>query len=152
MPDRSTIGHHGRLFIFRRHGSSVRWGRQVAEPYLGRLSLIIGRLELAPSLVAPTLGITLEPKHFFSGAALYANEKTCASLSPAGFALKFPAEMRQHLIKEGKGTEFRFFASGPIKREYVNLSESIVQDEAALQELILARIFYVLALSCSDDA
>jgi hypothetical protein len=107
---------------------------------------------VAPTLLAPTLGITLEPKHFFSGAALYANEKTCASLSPAGFALKFPAEMRQHLIKEGKGTEFRFFASGPIKREYVNLSESIVQDEAAHQELILASIFYVLALPCSDDA
>ena len=129
----------------------------MAEPYFERLSLIIGRLELAPSLVAPTLlapplGITLEPKHIFSGAALYANEKTCASLSPAGFALKLPAEMRQRLIKEGKGTEFRFFAGGPIKREYINLSESIVQDEGALQELILASIFYVLALPCSDDA
>ena len=120
----------------------------MAEPYLKRLSLIVGRLDLNRI----QRRAHLEPRHFFSGAALYANGKICASLSPAGFALKLPAEMRQRLIAEGKGTEFRFFAGGPVKREYINLSESIIQDEAALQELILASIFYVLALPCSDDA
>jgi TfoX/Sxy family transcriptional regulator of competence genes len=117
----------------------------VAEPYLKRLSSITGRLDLNR-----IQGVNLEPRHFFSGAALYANGKICASLSPAGFALKLPAEMRQRLIAEGKGTEFRFFAGGPVKREYINLSESIIQDEAALQELILAGINYVLDRPGSD--
>jgi len=117
----------------------------VAEPYLKRLSSITGRLDLNR-----IQGVNLEPRHFFSGAALYANGKICASLSPAGFALKLPAEMRQRLIAEGKGTEFRFFAGGPVKREYINLSESIIQDEAALQELIVAGINYVLDRPGSD--
>ena len=117
----------------------------MAEPYLERLSLIAGRLELNR-----IRGVSLETKHFFSGAALYANEKICASLSPAGLALKLPAGMRQGLIEEGKGSEFRFFAKGPIKREYVNLSESITQDEWALQELIISSIDYVLDRPGSD--
>lgn len=75
-------------------------------------------------------------KHFFSGAALYANGKICASLSPAGFAVKLPAELIRHLIEGRSAKEFRFFARGPIKREYVALSDSIVQDDDMLKELI----------------
>ena len=91
------------------------------------------------------------PKHFFSGAALYANGKICAFLSPAGFAVKLPADLRQSLIKERKGTEFRFFAKGPIKREYVALSDSIVQDEEMLEKLInLSARYAVGALSSNS--
>ena len=100
---------------------------------------MLGRLELLR-----TPGVTLESKHFFSGAALYANGKICALLSPEGFALKLPADMRRSLIEESKGAEFRFFANGPIKREYVALSESIVRDEEALRELIGTSVNYVL--------
>jgi TfoX/Sxy family transcriptional regulator of competence genes len=106
-------------------------GGIVAEPYFGRLSQITDRLGPVSAGLA-----TLETKHFFSGAALYANGRICASLSPAGFALKLPAEVRQSLINERKGKEFRFFAQGPIKREYVALSDSIVQDQEMLQKLI----------------
>ncbi len=97
-----------------------------------------------------TGGVTLESKHFFSGAALYASGKICVLLSPMGFAVKLPADRRQRLIKEGKGGEFRFFAEGPIKREYVTLSESILQDDAALQKLIGLSVNYVVALSGSE--
>jgi len=103
----------------------------VAEPYLERLSHIVD--QLGP---VSAENVTLKTKHFFSGAALYANGKICASLSPAGFAVKLPAELRQSLINERKGREFRFFAKGPIKREYVALSDSIVQDEEMLERLI----------------
>ncbi len=103
----------------------------MAEPYLERLSHIVVRL--GPISAE---NVTLKIKHFFSGAALYANEKICASLSPAGFAVKLPEELRQSLINERKGKEFRFFAKGPIKREYVVLSDSIVQDEEMLEKLI----------------
>jgi len=68
----------------------------MAEPYLERLSQITARLE--PVL---TGNLKLETKHFFSGAAVYANGKICASLSPTGFAVKLPAEVRSRLINEG---------------------------------------------------
>jgi TfoX/Sxy family transcriptional regulator of competence genes len=113
----------------------------MAEPYLDHLSHMVDRLELPQ-----TPGVTLESKHFFSGAALYANGKICASLSPMGLAVKLPADIREELISEGKGTEFRFFASGPIKREYVALSETIIQDDEALGEILSTSVDYVTGL------
>lgn len=117
----------------------------MAELYLERLSQIVGRLELLQ-----TSGLTLEPKHFFSGAALYANGKICALFNPTGFALKLPADVRQGLINGSKGTEFRFFSNGPIKREYVALSKSIMRDDEALRELLGASVSYVVGVPDSD--
>ena len=111
----------------------------MAEPYLTRLTQIVD--ELVP---LPVGGAMLESKHFFSGAALYANGKIFASLSPAGFAVKLPVATRRSLIKEGKGAEFRFFAKGPVKREYVALSESTIADEATIRELIALSVDHAL--------
>jgi TfoX/Sxy family transcriptional regulator of competence genes len=118
---------------------------RMAEPYLERLSHIIE--QLGPISAE---NVTLEARHFFSGAALFANGKICASLSPAGFAVKLPAEVRQSLLDEGKGKEFRFFAKGPIKREYILLSDSFIQDEKALRELINTSVNYVVILLNSN--
>ena len=117
----------------------------MAEPYLTRLAQIVD--ELGP---LHAVGATLESKHFFSGAALYANGRLFASLSPAGFAVKLPADTRRSLIEEGKGTEFRFFANGPVKREYVALSESTVADEESIRELIALSIDYTLGMLDSN--
>lgn len=103
----------------------------MAEPYFGRLDQFLSRLEL---VLAD--GVNLETKHFFSGAAIYANGSICVSLSPAGFAIKLPPELRESLIKSGAAKEFRFFANGPIKRDYVALSETIVEDHEALGRLL----------------
>ena len=65
----------------------------MAEPYLTRLAQIIG--ELGPLQAGAA---TPEFRHFFSGVALYANGKVFASLSPAGFAVKLPADTRRSLI------------------------------------------------------
>ncbi len=114
----------------------------MAEPYLSLLAQIVDRLE--PLQVGDA---KLESRHFFSGAALYANGKIFASLSPAGFAVKLPADRRRGLIEEGKGTEFRFFPSGPIKREYVALSEATIADEGSLRELIALGVDYALGMT-----
>ena len=114
----------------------------MAQPYFERLSKIVAGLGPLPAG-----SVTLETKHFFSGAAVYANGKICATLSPAGFALKLPPDERKKLIDEDKGTEFRFFAKGPIKREYVAVSESIVQDEETLRALIGMSVSYVVGPS-----
>ena len=113
----------------------------MAEPYLTRLAQIVD--ELGP---LHAVGATLESKHFFSGAALYANGRLFASLSPAGFAVKLPADTRRSLIEEGKGTEFRFFANGPVKRGYVALSESTVADNESIRALIALSVNYALNL------
>ena len=114
----------------------------MAEPYLTRLAQIVDGLQ---PLQAGD--VKLESRHFFSGAALYANGKIFASLSPAGFAVKLPADRRWSLIEEGKGTEFRFFPNGPIKREYVALSESTIADEESLRELIALGVDYALGMT-----
>jgi hypothetical protein len=75
------------------------------------------------------------------------NGKIFASLSPAGFAVKLPTDRRRSLINEGNGTEFRFFANGPVKREYVGLSETIIVDRETLRELIALGVDYVLGMA-----
>ena len=109
----------------------------MAEPYLAQLS------QMCETLKIP--GVTLECKHFFSGAALYANGKICASLGPVGFAVKLPDVQRLGLISDGKGEQFRFFPDGPVKREYVLLSERIIQDEIEFQEILGMSVSYVLS-------
>ncbi len=111
----------------------------MAEPYLKLLSRKITSLELPTSDE-----VLLECKHFFSGAALYANGKICASLTPAGFGLKLPAEVRNRLIEEGDGQELRYFETAPVKREYVALSQSVVDDPERLKSLLNLSIGYVV--------
>jgi TfoX/Sxy family transcriptional regulator of competence genes len=110
----------------------------MAEPYLTILSEKIAELELSTSE-----GIVLECKHFFSGAALYANGKICASLTPAGFGLKLPAEIRERLITEGAGSELRYFEKAPVKKEYVVLLGAAVDDPERLKSLLELSVGYV---------
>ena len=110
----------------------------MAEPYLELLSQKIASLRLPTSDE-----VLLETKHFFSGAALYANGKICASLTPAGFGLKLPTDVRNRLIEDGKGTELRYFEKAPVKRGYVALSEPIVNDPDELRSLLELSIGYV---------
>ena len=117
----------------------------MAEPYFERLTQTASGFR--PLLID---GVTLEIKHFFSGAALYANGRICASLSPAGFAIKLPSEIRQGLIDDGEGEEFRFFAKGPIKREYVALSESVLQDDGTLGRLLGLSVSYAVGAPSSN--
>lgn len=111
----------------------------MAEPYLRLLKEIVERL--GPLQFD---GGKFEAKHFFSGAALYANGKIIASLSPSGFAIKLPEDRRRRLIEGGKGTEFRFFPKGPIKKEYLALSDLTLANDEELRELIELSVIYVL--------
>ncbi len=110
----------------------------MAQPYLDMLSKMITNLGIPASK-----DVSLECKHFFSGAALYANGKICASLTPAGFGLKLPTEVRNRLIDDGDGKELRYFETAPIKKEYVALSQSVVDDPERLKQLVNLSISYV---------
>ena len=110
----------------------------MAEPYVENLSAMIDRLELSVDKVGQ-----LECRHFFSGAALYANGKICASLTPAGFGLKLPAEARMQLIETIDGAELRYFENAPVKKDYVALSKRVLQDDEWLRSLLLNSIEFV---------
>jgi len=110
----------------------------MAEPYLSMLTRMIADLELPVSKQ-----VLLESKHFFSGAALYANGIICASITPVGVGLKLPVEARDRQFVTGDGKEMRYFESAPVKREYVLLSQSVVDDPERLKSLLNLSIDYV---------
>lgn len=90
--------------------------------------------------------VKLECKHFFGGAALYANGKICISLTPVGFAIKLPGESRNALLKQ-KGTKpLQYFPEGPIKKDYVIVPKAILNDMKVLQHWVKVSIEYVISL------
>ena len=111
----------------------------MAQPYLDMLSQTITSLELSTSE-----RVTLECRHFFSGVALYANGKICASLTPEGFGIKLPHAVRNRMIDEKEGTALRYFENAPIKQEYIALSQTIIEYPTKIKSLLVQSIEYVL--------
>ena len=95
----------------------------VAKEYLEKLSTLIKKT--VPNQLK---NIKLECKHFFSGAALYANGKICATLTPKGFAIKLPEKNMKKLLKGGKAKKLRYFSKAPIKKDYVVLPNAMTDD------------------------
>ncbi len=89
----------------------------------------------------PIAGVELACKHFFSGAAGYANGRIFMSLTPVGLALKLPEETRAALIDRG-AEALRYFPKGPIKKHYVCIPNKLADDQAALAAWIVESIRY----------
>lgn len=85
----------------------------MAKAYLYRLSQLVDELGIAEAV-----DFSLETKHFFSGAALYANGTICASWSPVGLAFKLPKDEVSTLIAEDRAKPLRYFAKGHVKEGY----------------------------------
>ena len=109
----------------------------MAEPYLERLITIVR--EARP---AKPPGVRLECRHFFSGAALYANGTICASLTPVGFAVKLSEQSRAALLRERRGRPLRYFKKGPIKKQYVVLSRATAADPPGIRAFLRESIGY----------
>ena len=102
--------------------------------------------ELMKRAAPPVLeSITLEVKHFFSGAAVYADGKICMTLTPVGFAIKLPEESRIVLIEQRGANPLRYFPKGPIKKDYVVLPKTMVDDVKTLRHWVKTSIGYVVA-------
>jgi TfoX/Sxy family transcriptional regulator of competence genes len=83
----------------------------MAHPYLGQIQEIVSNIDLGDS--------DIECKHFFSGAAVYANGKIVASLSPKGLAFKLTEARCAEVLSEGLAISLRYFEKSPVKRGYV---------------------------------
>ena len=102
----------------------------MAEPYLGQLKDLVDDLELdEPGRRR------LECRHFFSGAALYADGRICASLTAAGLAVKLPLALHRAMLKDGRGRPLRYFDGGNVKKGYVVFSEAVAADPSAVRDL-----------------
>src|SRR5205823_9779800 len=98
----------------------------MAEPYLNRLNAMLR----AARPVKPR-GVRLACRHFFGGAALYANDTICASLTPVGFAVKLPEDSRTALLPQRRGTQHRSFQRAPNKQDHVVLPVHIASARTA---------------------
>ncbi|QDT98222.1 TfoX/Sxy family protein [Gimesia aquarii] len=85
----------------------------MAKEYFNKLSDLITKLKIEDEVT-----YSLEVKHFFSGAALYADGTICASWSPMGLAFKLPEQEAEDLIAEGKAKPLKYFAKGRTKKGY----------------------------------
>ncbi len=110
----------------------------MVESYRQSLQSMLTRL----ARNAPDVAITC--KHFFSGAAGYADGRIFISLTPAGLAMKLPEVARARLIDQG-ATPLRYFADGPIKKDYVVVPDRLAGDDGALAPWIDASIRFVTA-------
>lgn len=81
--------------------------------YHEKLTALLSELELGDEIEAD-----LTVKHFFNGAAVYANENLCASWSPVGLAFKLPPAEVDELIANGQAKPLKYFAKRPVKKGY----------------------------------
>ena len=113
----------------------------MTKEHLDKLSDLINK-------IYPTKpkNVELIVKHFFSGAAVYANGKICMTLTPVGFAIKLPEEYCIKLLKEKGVKPLCYFPKAPIKKGYVVLPESKLRDLVKLKRLAKISINYVIEL------
>ncbi len=73
----------------------------------------------------------IECRHFFGGAAAYADGRIFMTLTPVGLALKLPEDARAALMARG-ASALRYFPKGPIKKDYVVIPDSLAADDGTL--------------------
>ena len=118
----------------------------MAKEYLEKLSSLIKK-----QVPSQHKNVKFECKHFFSGAALYANGKICVTLTPKGFAIKLPENIREKLLKEGKAKKLRYFPKAPIKKDYIVLSNPMTDDLKILRHYIKISIRNITKESTKND-
>jgi TfoX/Sxy family transcriptional regulator of competence genes len=104
-----------------------------------RLATLRSLLERAAP--ARDRAIHIECKHFFSGAAAYANGRIFMTLTSVGLALKLPAKSRETLVARG-AKPLRYFPTGPVKKDYVVVPAQMATNPTLLAPWIAASILF----------
>ncbi|GMR21683.1 MAG: hypothetical protein BMS9Abin36_2287 [Gammaproteobacteria bacterium] len=113
----------------------------MATEYLARLTAIMAQVQLQ----LPD-GTSLECRHFFGGAAVYAKGRIFLTLTPVGFALKLPEKARTCLLDQQGAKPLRYFAKGPIKKDYVVLPDVSPGNIDTLRKWVQLSVDYALSL------
>ncbi|MCP4316314.1 MAG: TfoX/Sxy family protein [Hyphomicrobiales bacterium] len=109
----------------------------MAEPYRAQLANLINRI-----FTRDADGPEISCRHFFSGAAAYADDDIFMSLSPVGLTLKLPEKDCAELIRAG-AAPLRYFPKAPVKKGYVVLPPDLADDDDALKDWIMKSLFHV---------
>ena len=110
----------------------------MAKGYLEKLSELMTR-----ATAGKFKNVDLECKHFFSGAAVYANGRICMTLTPIGFAVKLLEDSRTALMSDRGAKQLRYLPEGPVKKDYVVLPEAMLKDMRTLRHWLKVSIEYV---------
>ena len=103
--------------------------------YFEKLSQLISDLEIESEVSR-----NIEIKHFFSGAALYANDVICASWSPGGLAFKLSESEVTKLLSSGKAKPLKYFDKGNIKAGYAMFENPESSKKAHLKNFFIKAI------------
>ncbi len=85
----------------------------MAKEYVEKLTKLVAELHIEEEF-----SVSVEIKHFFSGAALYTNGTISATWSPVGLAFKLPQQDVETLIANGEAKPLKYFPKGHIKKGY----------------------------------
>ena len=110
----------------------------MARAYIEKLSYVLERANINEAE-----DVKLEVKHFFGGAAIYANGKICVTLTKVGLALKLPEGTREELMESEGARPLQYFPQGPIKKQYVLLPGRLINNNDALHKWLTESIKYV---------
>jgi hypothetical protein len=110
----------------------------MAQPYLEKLQQLLSDVDIESADVAS--------KHFFSGAAAYANGHIFASLTPKGLALKFPESRCKIILANEFAEPLRYFDKSPVKRGYV-----LFPDYGKLEKTELKQYFLESKSAAAQD-
>ena len=113
----------------------------MAKKYLDPLSELMKKIDSTKFK-----NIDLKCKHFFSGAAVFANGKICITLTPAGLAMKLPEKHRNKLLKNKDAKPLHYFPGSPIKKEYVVFPKDIKNNLRSLRYWVKISVEYVISL------
>jgi TfoX/Sxy family transcriptional regulator of competence genes len=108
-----------------------RW-EIMSKLYCEKLAGLISALDFGEELKAE-----LTVKHYFNGAAVYADKTMCASWSPVGLAFRLPATEVAELIANGQAKPLKYFAKGRIKKGYVLFDNPESKQRPALKAYLL---------------
>lgn len=128
------------------YGEDNRW-EIMSRLYLEKLTELVTALELGDEL-----GAELSVKYFFNGAAVYANEKICASWSPVGLAFKLPADEVAELVAQGQAKPLKYFAKSPIKQGYALFDNPDSKQRALLKTYFLKSAAQALSTQVDKTA
>ena len=112
----------------------------MAQEFLERLEALLGKLT-----AAGFKDVKLECKHFFSGAAVYADGTICMSWTPVGFAMKLPEKLREELVAQRGAKSLRYCPKDPIKKNFVVLRNPMLSELKTLRRLVKVTVEYALS-------
>ena len=104
-----------------------RW-EIMSKLYFEKLSELISVLDFGDELET-----ALTVKHYFNGAAVYADKTMCVSWSPVGLAFKLAVAEVTEKIASGKAKPLKYFAKGRIKKGYVLFDNPDSMQQATLK-------------------